>query len=102
MVPRYSLHSFSITGYLILFASLMPEHKQVGQELWICEAAQCIVPPSTHMVLQGNDQHFYPARLVEVGSESLIDWISLDSCLMGFEEHKEVLSFCRKISLRLF
>ena len=79
----------------------MSEHKQVGQELWICKAAQCIVPPSTHIVLQGNDQHFYPARLVEVGTESLIDWTSLDSGLMGFEEHKDALSFCLKISLHI-
>jgi len=75
----------------------MPEYKQVGQEIWIREAAQCIVPPSTHMVLQGSDKHFYPVWLVETGAESMITWLYLESGLMNFEQHSDALSFCRKI-----
>jgi len=73
----------------------MPEYRQVGQELWIREPAECITPPSTHMVLQGNDQHFYPARLVEIGTETVIDWLHIDDDLMSFEQRKDALSFCR-------
>ena len=72
----------------------MSEHKQVGQELWICEAAQCIVAPSTHLVLPGNEKHVYAVRLVEAGAESMVDWLYLDRSVMNFEQRSDAWSFC--------
>jgi hypothetical protein len=74
----------------------MPEYRRVVQEIWIREAAQCMVAPSMHLVLPGNEKHVYAVRLVEAGAESMVDWLYLDRSVMNFEQRNDAWSFCGK------
>jgi hypothetical protein len=67
----------------------MPEHKRVGQEIWICAPSLCVDIPSIHMILQGNDTRFYPARLVSNNENSCIELVYVDGSLMNFERYED-------------
>jgi hypothetical protein len=73
----------------------MPEYRRVGQELWIDEAAQCLAPPSMHMVFKGNDQRYYLVMVVELDEASCLDWLGIDRSLMRFERLSDAWTFCR-------
>jgi hypothetical protein len=67
----------------------MPEHKRVGQEIWICAPSLCMDIPSIHMILQGNDTRFYPGRLVSNNENSCIELVYVDGSLMNFERYED-------------
>jgi hypothetical protein len=69
----------------------MAEYRHVGQEVWIREAAQCIVLPSVNIVLQGNDGHSYLVRLVDVGESLSVELGYLDNGLVSFEQNDDRL-----------
>lgn len=76
----------------------MPEYRQIGQEVWICESVQCLAPPSVYLVLQGKDAHFYPVRLVGVGESSLVELdLPIDDA-SSLERFEDLWSFCRGVS----
>ena len=57
----------------------------------MCEAAQCIVPPSVNMVLRGNDGHSYLVRLVDVGESLSVEMGYLENGLVSFEQNDDGL-----------
>jgi hypothetical protein len=73
----------------------MPEHKRVGQEIWICAPSLCVDNPSIYMILQGNDSRFYPARLVSRNGNSFIELVYVDGSLMNFERYEDACLFVR-------
>ena len=77
----------------------MPEYRRVGQELWIDEAAQCLAPPSMHMVFKGNDQRYYLVTVVELDEESFLDWLGINRSLMRFERLSDAWTFRRMSEL---
>ena len=73
----------------------MPEHKLVGQEIWICEPSLCVDIPSIHMILQGNDTRFYPVRLISSNENSFIELVCVDGSLTNFERYEDACIFVR-------
>ena len=76
----------------------MSEYKQIGQEVWICESVHCLAPPSVHLVLQGNDAHFYPTRLVGAGESSLVELDLPNDDASSLERFEDLWCFYRGVS----
>ena len=83
-----SAHAYSISRKV----KVMAEYRHVGQEVWMREAAQCIILPSVNIVLQGNDGHSYLVRLVDVGESLSVELGYLDSGIVSFEQYDDELS----------
>ncbi|GER86184.1 hypothetical protein KDW_03460 [Dictyobacter vulcani] len=68
-------------------------------------AAQCIAPPSVHLVFPGKDGRFYPVRFLDIFEYGVYESILLDGVLVSFESHQDALTFCmqdaRLLSFRL-
>jgi hypothetical protein len=73
----------------------MPEHKLVGQEMWICAPSLCVDIPSIYMILQGNETRFYPVRLVSRNENSCIELVYVDGSLVNFERYEDACLFVR-------
>lgn len=76
----------------------MLKNTQIGQEVWIIESVQCIVPPSIYIVLRGIDMRFYPFHLTEAADISYSELTSLDIDTMNFTHFVDTLSFCQDTS----
>lgn len=69
----------------------MSGHRHDNSE--IREAVFCIAPPSIYTVLQGNDAHFYPVRLIVVGDHLYVESFLFNSS-GGFESYEDALQTC--------
>lgn len=75
----------------------MSDHQKNGYEIHLRKAYQCVAPPSTYIVVQGESGLFYLVRLRQIGEFMRLESLVLNGRLISSNSYNDMLSFLQYV-----
>ncbi len=77
----------------------MLDHQKNSHEIHLRKAYQCVAPPSTYIVVQGESGLCYLVRLSQIGEFMRLESLVLNGRLISSSSYDEMLSFRQYVRL---